>query len=530
MKQLARAPELARRTALAPPRTARGLPRPHLLPPSHPPHARTHPPTPPAHPTRPPTPPAHPLQPPTHSTRPPTPTAHPLQPPTPPTPPPHPPHPTHPAHPPHAPTAPPQQILKCPYKSRPEENKDKPDLHYGSTVDSWAVGVMTFELLTGCPPFYDSSRANTEARIKGGAPALPAALSDGARSFISEGGRGRVGREEGGRAGVVPGLWFGPDRSDGPRQQEPARKPPKTLSLLRPRRAASPLLLAPQRSARTLRGAPQCSTSSTTRGSRCSGRAARCASSAAARSLPPPTPRPRPPTPRPRARARPRRRRRARRPRRTRTRTRASRTSTRPQAPPASGPRARCSASSRAPAPRRRCRGWRRALRQWRCERRCAGHGGPSGRPAPLRPAPPDGPAPPPLAAACRPELRRHLTGPSVAAETAHSISHTIEVCTWPGPDPAPLTVHNITRTPLPHPVPTSFAPPRPRGPLQPLASPPARRRICPPPLPRPCPPSPSSLLLLPPTGAPTRRAAREGAARGGGRAAFSVRTPSPLP
>jgi hypothetical protein len=46
---------------------------------------------------------------------------------------------------------------------------------------------MTYELLTGCPPFYDSSRANTEARIKAGALALPAGLSEGARGFIGDG-------------------------------------------------------------------------------------------------------------------------------------------------------------------------------------------------------------------------------------------------------------------------------------------------------------------------------------------------------
>jgi hypothetical protein len=77
------------------------------------------------------------------------------------------------------------EILKCPYKSKPEENKEKTHLHYDKTVDSWAVGVMTYELLTGCPPFYDQSRTNTEARIKAGAPpAFPATLSEGARGFI----------------------------------------------------------------------------------------------------------------------------------------------------------------------------------------------------------------------------------------------------------------------------------------------------------------------------------------------------------
>jgi hypothetical protein len=40
-------------------------------------------------------------------------------------------------------------VLKCPYKNKPEENKDKAHLHYGGTVDSWAVGVLAYELLVG---------------------------------------------------------------------------------------------------------------------------------------------------------------------------------------------------------------------------------------------------------------------------------------------------------------------------------------------------------------------------------------------
>jgi hypothetical protein len=41
------------------------------------------------------------------------------------------------------------QVLNCPYKNKPEENKEKVHLHYGGTVDSWAVGVLAYELLVG---------------------------------------------------------------------------------------------------------------------------------------------------------------------------------------------------------------------------------------------------------------------------------------------------------------------------------------------------------------------------------------------
>lgn len=76
------------------------------------------------------------------------------------------------------------EVLKCPFKSKPEENKDRTDLHYSHTVDSWAVGVLTYELLVGFPPFYDQSRAATEERIRQSLPVFPTNMSEDAKSFI----------------------------------------------------------------------------------------------------------------------------------------------------------------------------------------------------------------------------------------------------------------------------------------------------------------------------------------------------------
>jgi serine/threonine protein kinase len=86
------------------------------------------------------------------------------------------------------------QVLKCPYKSKPEENKEKEHLHYSNTVDSWAVGVLLYELLVGCPPFYDKSKSNTEARIVSGVPHFPPTISEAAKSFICAGECSRTGQ------------------------------------------------------------------------------------------------------------------------------------------------------------------------------------------------------------------------------------------------------------------------------------------------------------------------------------------------
>eukprot|EP00798_Chlamydomonas_sp_ICE-L_P020296 gene20296-27053_t len=78
------------------------------------------------------------------------------------------------------------EVLKCPFKSRPEENKDNAALHYGPRVDSWALGVMAYELLVGFPPFYDQNRKNTEELIKKKTPVMPPSLTEEARDFLEK--------------------------------------------------------------------------------------------------------------------------------------------------------------------------------------------------------------------------------------------------------------------------------------------------------------------------------------------------------
>lgn len=82
----------------------------------------------------------------------------------------------------------PPEVLRCPLKRQPGDNKDRADLHYSSAVDAWAVGVLAYELLTGRAPFSaaGASDAAIEAAICGSAaPLFPSRLSDAAKSFIS---------------------------------------------------------------------------------------------------------------------------------------------------------------------------------------------------------------------------------------------------------------------------------------------------------------------------------------------------------
>ena len=45
------------------------------------------------------------------------------------------------------------EVVKCPLKAHPDDNKMDTRFHYNAVVDTWAVGCMAYELIAGTPPF-----------------------------------------------------------------------------------------------------------------------------------------------------------------------------------------------------------------------------------------------------------------------------------------------------------------------------------------------------------------------------------------
>ncbi|KAG1671714.1 hypothetical protein FOA52_007506 [Chlamydomonas sp. UWO 241] len=76
------------------------------------------------------------------------------------------------------------EVLNCPFKNKPQENKDQTQLQYTLTVDTWAVGVLTYELLVGFPPFNDKQRAAIEHKIRQDTPRFPSTMTELVRNFI----------------------------------------------------------------------------------------------------------------------------------------------------------------------------------------------------------------------------------------------------------------------------------------------------------------------------------------------------------
>ena len=77
------------------------------------------------------------------------------------------------------------QVVMCPEKSLPQENKEKALLGYTQAVDAWALGVLAYELIVGHPPFERETRTDTYEQIMYRRPHYPATLPEAPRSFIS---------------------------------------------------------------------------------------------------------------------------------------------------------------------------------------------------------------------------------------------------------------------------------------------------------------------------------------------------------
>lgn len=76
------------------------------------------------------------------------------------------------------------EVLICPDKKLPEENKSQTLIVYGHSVDAWAIGILAYELLVGCPPFEQEARSDTYDSIMYKEPRLPSSISSQGKNFI----------------------------------------------------------------------------------------------------------------------------------------------------------------------------------------------------------------------------------------------------------------------------------------------------------------------------------------------------------
>ncbi|KAG2428441.1 hypothetical protein HXX76_011561 [Chlamydomonas incerta] len=75
------------------------------------------------------------------------------------------------------------EVLVCPLKCGPEDNKDNEQMAYTPAVDVWSLGALMYELLVGFTPFPGGPPARTGAEP---APPLrfPSSVSEPARAFV----------------------------------------------------------------------------------------------------------------------------------------------------------------------------------------------------------------------------------------------------------------------------------------------------------------------------------------------------------
>ncbi|KAJ9531854.1 hypothetical protein QJQ45_022034 [Haematococcus lacustris] len=77
------------------------------------------------------------------------------------------------------------EVLRCPPKNLPQENKNNTSLYYNNSVDAWAVGVFAYELIVGFPPFAGENQLDSVDKIIHSTPAFPEKISELAKAFIT---------------------------------------------------------------------------------------------------------------------------------------------------------------------------------------------------------------------------------------------------------------------------------------------------------------------------------------------------------